>query len=154
MTGTAQRRGRPADHCRPRRRRAAPKRFPRAALRRFLFLTAACSATDIPRSLNGYATFAAAGKHTEPYPVRRITHNGAPVPMTTPTARRAIGAEDLATSLEPLPLKGIAGTPADSVPYAVWSGAMGLADPRDPHPTPHPPRRMSTACPRNAACAA
>ena len=134
------------------------------------------------RMAGGYATFAAAGKHTEPYSVRRITHNGAPVPLTTPTARRAIGAEvaeqvsqaltdslhtahpavstatatgksgttaddtaawyagtdrsvstavvvyrmDLATSLEPLPLKGIAGTPADSVPYAVWSGAMGL----------------------------
>lgn len=134
------------------------------------------------RMAGGYATFAAAGKHTEPYSVRRITHNGAAVRLTTPTARRAIGAEvaeqvsqaltdslntahptvstaratgksgttaddtaawytgtsgsvstavvvycmDLAASLDPLPLKGIAGTPADSVPYAVWSGAMGL----------------------------
>ncbi|MGW2569518.1 hypothetical protein [Streptomyces sp. NPDC001537] len=33
---------------------------------------------------------------------------------------------DLARSQNPLPLNGIAGTPADSVPYAVWSGAMGL----------------------------
>ncbi|MGC9537676.1 transglycosylase domain-containing protein [Streptomyces sp. UG1] len=33
---------------------------------------------------------------------------------------------DLTKSLEPLPLKGIAGTPADSVPYAIWSGALGL----------------------------
>ncbi|MFB7335898.1 transglycosylase domain-containing protein [Streptomyces adustus] len=31
---------------------------------------------------------------------------------------------DLAKSLEPLPLEGIAGTPADSVPYDIWSGAM------------------------------
>ncbi|MER5755097.1 transglycosylase domain-containing protein [Streptomyces sp. NPDC002088] len=31
---------------------------------------------------------------------------------------------DLAKSLEPLPLKGIAGTAADSVPYDIWSGAM------------------------------
>ncbi|GAA2521246.1 penicillin-binding transpeptidase domain-containing protein [Streptomyces longisporus] len=134
------------------------------------------------RRASGYATFAAAGQHTEPYSVRRITHNGAEVRLTTPTARRAIGAEvaeqvsealtdslnaahpgvstatatgrsgttaddtaawfagtaqsvatavvvhrmDLAASLDPLPLNGTAGTPADSVPYAVWSGAMGL----------------------------
>ncbi|GGV60999.1 penicillin-binding protein [Streptomyces thermoviolaceus subsp. apingens] len=31
---------------------------------------------------------------------------------------------DLAESLEPLPLKGLAGTPAHSVPYTIWSGAM------------------------------
>ncbi|MFF4831514.1 transglycosylase domain-containing protein [Streptomyces sp. NPDC001315] len=31
---------------------------------------------------------------------------------------------DLTKSLEPLPLKGIAGTVADSVPYDIWSGAM------------------------------
>ncbi|MET9381530.1 transglycosylase domain-containing protein [Streptomyces sp. NPDC002928] len=31
---------------------------------------------------------------------------------------------DLTKSLEPLPLKGIAGTAADSVPYDIWSGAM------------------------------
>ncbi|MFI5688280.1 transglycosylase domain-containing protein [Streptomyces sp. NPDC051636] len=34
---------------------------------------------------------------------------------------------DLAKSLEPLPLKGVAGSATDSVPYAVWSGAMGFA---------------------------
>ncbi|MFB6939606.1 transglycosylase domain-containing protein [Streptomyces sp. HUAS 31] len=33
---------------------------------------------------------------------------------------------DLTKSLEPLPLKGIAGTPAGSVPYGIWSGAQGL----------------------------
>ncbi|WP_443046032.1 transglycosylase domain-containing protein [Streptomyces sp. GQFP] len=32
---------------------------------------------------------------------------------------------DLAKSLEPLPLKGLAGTADDSVPYDIWSGAMG-----------------------------
>ncbi|MGV9990120.1 transglycosylase domain-containing protein [Streptomyces sp. NPDC003374] len=31
---------------------------------------------------------------------------------------------DLSKSLEPLPLKGIAGTAADSVPYGIWSKAM------------------------------
>ncbi|MFI0192341.1 transglycosylase domain-containing protein [Streptomyces sp. NPDC017082] len=33
---------------------------------------------------------------------------------------------DLAESLEPLPLKGLAGTSAHSVPYALWSAATGL----------------------------
>ncbi|MEW2120229.1 transglycosylase domain-containing protein [Streptomyces sp. NPDC005474] len=32
---------------------------------------------------------------------------------------------DLTKSLEPLPLKGLAGTADDSVPYDIWSGAMG-----------------------------
>ncbi|MEU7061657.1 transglycosylase domain-containing protein [Streptomyces sp. NPDC046197] len=31
---------------------------------------------------------------------------------------------DLAKSLQPMPLKGIAGTSADSVPYGIWAGAM------------------------------
>ncbi|WP_199835931.1 transglycosylase domain-containing protein [Streptomyces sp. TP-A0356] len=31
---------------------------------------------------------------------------------------------DLTKSLEPLPLKGLAGTPADGVPYGIWSTAM------------------------------
>ncbi|MFH8340747.1 transglycosylase domain-containing protein [Streptomyces sp. AM6-12] len=33
---------------------------------------------------------------------------------------------DLAKSLEPLPLKGLAGATPDTVPYALWSAAMGL----------------------------
>ncbi|MGV9758726.1 transglycosylase domain-containing protein [Streptomyces tricolor] len=33
---------------------------------------------------------------------------------------------DLAESLEPLPLKGLAGTSANSVPYALWSAATGI----------------------------
>jgi membrane peptidoglycan carboxypeptidase len=35
---------------------------------------------------------------------------------------------DLAKSLEPLPLKGLAGTAADSVPYGIWAGAMDPLD--------------------------
>ncbi|MFF4485395.1 transglycosylase domain-containing protein [Streptomyces sp. NPDC001544] len=136
------------------------------------------------RMAGGYATFAASGKHTEPYSVRRITRNGAEVAVATPRAHLAVGTEvaddvsralresfriahpngapataqvagkagttgndtaswyagtassvstavvvyriDLAKSLEPLPLKGLAGTTTDSVPYTVWSGAMGF----------------------------
>ncbi|OIK03623.1 penicillin-binding protein [Streptomyces monashensis] len=136
------------------------------------------------RMASGYATFAAAGTHTEPYSVRRITRNGAPVSLNTPQPQRAVGTEvaqdvtdaltdsfraahpstaalqphlagkagttandtaawyagsddsvstavvvyrmDLAKSLEPLPLQGLAGTSADSVPYRLWSAAMGL----------------------------
>ncbi|MFF5402579.1 transglycosylase domain-containing protein [Streptomyces misionensis] len=33
---------------------------------------------------------------------------------------------DLAKSLEPLPLKGLAGSSPDNVPYRLWSAAMGL----------------------------
>jgi hypothetical protein len=32
---------------------------------------------------------------------------------------------DLSKSLAPLPLQGIAGTPANSVPYGIWSKALG-----------------------------
>lgn len=136
------------------------------------------------RMASGYATFAAGGTHTEPYSVRRITRNGAPVALTVPRAHRAIGAQvakdvsaalvdsfrathpqaaaadpgaggkagttekdtaswyagtadsvstavvvyriDLAKSLEPLPLEGLAGTSSDSVPYDLWSAATGL----------------------------
>ncbi|MFE0509066.1 transglycosylase domain-containing protein [Streptomyces sp. NPDC058964] len=145
------------------------------------------------RMASGYATFAAAGKHTEPYSVRRITRNGAQVRMDVPASRRAVGAQvaeevsqaltdslltahpeaaaavpaagrtgaataaggkagttqddtaawyagtadsvstavvvyrmDLAKSLEPLPLKGLAGTTRDGVPYVIWAKAMGL----------------------------
>ncbi|MEU8467503.1 transglycosylase domain-containing protein [Streptomyces sp. NPDC029006] len=136
------------------------------------------------RMASGYATFAAGGTHTEPYSVRRVTRNGAPVALTVPHARRAVGGKvaeevtealtdsfrtahpevaagrtgvagkagttekdtaawyvgtadsvstaavvyriDLATSLEPLPLQGLAGTSDNSVPYALWSAATGL----------------------------
>ncbi|MFJ5027177.1 transglycosylase domain-containing protein [Streptomyces sp. NPDC088560] len=136
------------------------------------------------RMASGYATFAAGGTHTEPYSVRRITRNGAPLPLNTPQPQRAVatavaqdvtdaladsfraahpstaaarphlagkagtaandtaawyaGSDDsvstavvvyrmnLAESLEPLPLQGLAGTSADSVPYRLWSAAMGL----------------------------
>ncbi|MFF2809116.1 transglycosylase domain-containing protein [Streptomyces sp. NPDC058000] len=147
------------------------------------------------RMASGYATFAAAGQHVEPYSVHHITRNGATVRLDSPEARRAVTAEvaaevtraltdsfrsahpgaapataavsgkagtttgaigttaadddtaddtaawyvgtaravstavvvyrmDLAKSLEPLPLKGLAGTPTDSVPYDIWAGVM------------------------------
>ncbi len=136
------------------------------------------------RTASGYATFAAAGTHVEPYSVARITRNGATVQLARPASRRAVPAKvaeqvqsalrdaftlahpataasaprvsgktgttqddtaawyvgtaasvstavvayriDLAKSLEPLPLKGVAGTPAGSVPYDIWAGALGL----------------------------
>ncbi|MES4887576.1 transglycosylase domain-containing protein [Streptomyces sp. NPDC096012] len=136
------------------------------------------------RMASGYATFAAKGSHTEPYSIRRITRNGAPVALSTPRPRRAVGAQvaadvsealadsfraghpaaaaakpgaggkagtdekgtaawyagtadsvstavvvyriDLAKSLEPLPLQGLAGSGAENVPYNLWSAAMGL----------------------------
>ncbi|BBC36784.1 hypothetical protein SGFS_080780 [Streptomyces graminofaciens] len=45
------------------------------------------------RMASGYSTFAADGKHTEPYSVRKVTHNGSKVPMNTPKAKRAMSAE-------------------------------------------------------------
>ncbi|MFI1361959.1 transglycosylase domain-containing protein [Streptomyces griseochromogenes] len=146
-------------------------------------LTLGNSTPSAIRMASGYATFAAAGMHTEPYSVRRITRNGAAVHLSTPAPRRAVGAQvaedvsqaladslrtthpaaasgpaaagkagtteddtaawyagtsasvstavvvyrmDLAKSLEPLPLKGLAGTSADDVPYGIWAHAMGL----------------------------
>ncbi|MBL3666717.1 penicillin-binding protein [Streptomyces sp. M2CJ-2] len=137
------------------------------------------------RMAGGYSTFAAAGEHTEPYSVHRITRNGAKIPLDLPEPRRAVRAEvaeevssaltesfrtahpdgapatakvagkpgttekdtaawyvgthesvstavvvyriDLTESLEPLPLEGLAGTADDSVPYGIWSGALGLS---------------------------
>ena len=145
-------------------------------------LSAGSSTPSAIRMASAYATFDAAGLHTEPYSVGRITRNGAAVKLHTPLARRAIGARvaeqvsaaltdslntahptvstpraagtsgttaddtaawyagsaasvttavvvyrmDLARSLEPLPLKGLADVSAGGVPYAVWSQAMGL----------------------------
>ncbi|MDX3864727.1 transglycosylase domain-containing protein [Streptomyces europaeiscabiei] len=137
------------------------------------------------RMASGYSTFAARGKHTEPYSVRKVTHNGSRVALNNPKPKRAVGvgvaAEvtsaltdafradhptspgaasfevaakggttqddraawyvgtaqdvstavvvyriDLARSLEPLPLDGIAGTPNSGVPYDIWSSAMSI----------------------------
>ncbi|MFI8088663.1 transglycosylase domain-containing protein [Streptomyces sp. NPDC086080] len=130
------------------------------------------------RMASGYATFVADGVHTEPYSVRKITHNGHKVALPRPAARRAVSEDtaravqsaltdasrtahpdapegaagkagttekdtaawyvgsvkkvttavvvyriDLKESLEPLPIKGLGGTPADSVPYGIWSSA-------------------------------
>ncbi|MET7455488.1 transglycosylase domain-containing protein [Streptomyces sp. NPDC005574] len=146
------------------------------------------------RMASGYATFAAGGRHTEPYSVSRITRNGSGVALDRPRPVRAITAEtagavtqalrdsfraahpadapatadvagkagttqddtaawyvgtnksvstavvvyriDLSKSLQPLPLKGVAGSPSlptgspategepSDVPYGIWSGAM------------------------------
>ncbi|ULR50325.1 penicillin-binding protein [Streptomyces deccanensis] len=137
------------------------------------------------RMASGYSTFAALGKHTEPYSVRKVTHNGSKVPLDTPKPQRAMSGKvaaevtsaltdayrnahptspgaasyevaakggttqddkaawyvgtaddvstavvvyriDLAKSLEPLPLDGIAGTPHAGVPYDIWSSAMRI----------------------------
>ncbi|MGW0838984.1 transglycosylase domain-containing protein [Streptomyces sp. NPDC002787] len=43
------------------------------------------------RMASGYSTFAALGKHTEPYSVRKVTHNGSKVPLNTPRPKRAFG---------------------------------------------------------------
>ncbi|WP_200309185.1 transglycosylase domain-containing protein [Streptomyces adelaidensis] len=48
------------------------------------------------RMASGYSTFAALGKHTEPYSVRKVTHNGSKVPLDTPKPKRAVGG-DVAT---------------------------------------------------------
>ncbi|WTW26915.1 penicillin-binding protein [Streptomyces purpurascens] len=44
------------------------------------------------RMASGYATFAAAGTHVEPYSVARITRNGSEVTLTKPASRRAVKA--------------------------------------------------------------
>ncbi|WP_374201495.1 transglycosylase domain-containing protein [Streptomyces sp. BV129] len=135
------------------------------------------------RMASGYATFAAEGRHTEPYSVRRVTRNGAGVRLDAPDRRRAVSPQvarqvsealgdnfrtshptpaattpaagkdgttekdtalwytgtlesvstaivvyriDLGKSLEPLPLDGLAGTRENSVPYGIWSQAVGV----------------------------
>lgn len=135
------------------------------------------------RMASGYATFAADGRHTEPYSVRRVTRNGAGVRLDAPDRRRAVRPEvaqqvsealadnfrafhptpaattpaagkdgttdkdtalwytgtlksvstaivvyriDLGKSLEPLPLDGLAGTRENSVPFGIWSRAVGV----------------------------
>lgn len=135
------------------------------------------------RMASGYATFAADGRHTEPYSVRRVTRNGAGVRLDAPDRRRAVSPQvarqvsealgdnfrtshptpaattpaagkdgttekdtalwytgtlesvstaivvyriDLGKSLEPLPLDGLAGTRENSVPYGIWSQAVGV----------------------------
>ncbi|MFI1047269.1 transglycosylase domain-containing protein [Streptomyces griseoruber] len=45
------------------------------------------------RMASGYSTFAADGRHTEPYSVRKITRNGSQVVLDTPKPKRAMRAE-------------------------------------------------------------
>ncbi|MFE7645671.1 transglycosylase domain-containing protein [Streptomyces phaeoluteigriseus] len=56
-------------------------------------MTQGSSTPSAIRMASGYSTFAAAGKHTEPYSVRRITHNGSKVPLNLPKPARAVGAD-------------------------------------------------------------
>ncbi|KUO14277.1 penicillin-binding protein [Streptomyces sp. DSM 15324] len=42
------------------------------------------------RMASGYSTFAADGRHTEPYSVLRITRNGSDMPLDTPKPKRAM----------------------------------------------------------------
>lgn len=146
-------------------------------------LTTGSSTPSAIRMASGYTTFAAEGRHTEPYTILKVTRNGHEVAMDTPVPRRAMDADtaaevqsalrdafrtaypetaakaggkvagkrgtterdtaawyvgtekkvstavvvyriDLAKSLEPLPLEGLGGTIADSVPYSIWSEAL------------------------------
>jgi membrane peptidoglycan carboxypeptidase len=141
-------------------------------------LTLGNSTPSAIRMASAYSTFAAAGTHTEPYSVHRLTRNGTRVRMDRPDATRAMSSTtaeqvtagltaafrtahpkagtaagkaattqddtaswyvgtarsvstavvvyrmDLSKSLEPLPLEGLDGTTADSVPYGIWSRAM------------------------------
>ncbi|MEU0355291.1 transglycosylase domain-containing protein [Streptomyces cyaneofuscatus] len=146
-------------------------------------LAAGSSTPSAIRMASGYTTFAAEGRHTEPYTILKVTRNGHKVATATPDPRRAmdagtaaevqsaltdafrtaypetaakaggevagkrgttesdtaawyVGTEkkvstavvvyriDLAKSLEPLPLEGLGGTIADSVPYGIWSEAL------------------------------
>ncbi|MGW0709972.1 transglycosylase domain-containing protein [Streptomyces sp. NPDC002643] len=45
------------------------------------------------RMASGYSTFAAEGRHTEPYSVAKLTHNGRKVALNTPKPQRAVGAD-------------------------------------------------------------
>ncbi|WP_256252066.1 transglycosylase domain-containing protein [Streptomyces sp. yr375] len=56
-------------------------------------LSTGSSTPSAIRMASGYSTFAAGGKHTEPYSVRLITRNGTKVELDTPEAERAFGAD-------------------------------------------------------------
>ncbi|MFH9195511.1 transglycosylase domain-containing protein [Streptomyces globisporus] len=48
------------------------------------------------RMASGYTTFAAEGRHTEPYAILKVTRNGHEVPTDVPVARRAVDADTAA----------------------------------------------------------
>ncbi|MFJ1731766.1 transglycosylase domain-containing protein [Streptomyces sp. NPDC088254] len=56
-------------------------------------LSTGSSTPSAIRMASGYSTFAAQGKHTEPYSVWKITHNGTKVALDMPAPRRAVGAD-------------------------------------------------------------
>ncbi|MCX4761647.1 penicillin-binding protein [Streptomyces sp. NBC_01275] len=74
------------------------------------------------RMASGYSTFAAAGKHTEPYSVRKITKNGSKVVLDTPTARRAFGADVASEVSSALADSFSAAHPSDVPQAAVQAG--------------------------------
>jgi membrane peptidoglycan carboxypeptidase len=78
------------------------------------------------RMASGYTTFAAKGKHTEPYSVWKVTKNGSKVVLDAPAADRAIGAdvaEEVTSALED---SFRAAHPSDAVRAAEEGAADGV----------------------------
>lgn len=71
-------------------------------------------------------TNAAAGKAGSTYASGKDTAAWYTGTLSNVTTSVVVYRIDLNKSLEPLPLKGIAGTGTDNVPYTVWAQAMGL----------------------------
>ncbi|WP_435866607.1 transglycosylase domain-containing protein [Streptomyces yokosukanensis] len=80
------------------------------------------------RMAGGYATFAAEGRHTEPYSVSRITRNGAPVALTTPRPTRAVGAQVAENVEEALTDSFRTAHPAAAAGSPTAAGKAGTAD--------------------------
>ncbi|MEU6837411.1 transglycosylase domain-containing protein [Streptomyces rubiginosohelvolus] len=59
-------------------------------------LTTGSSRPSAIRMASGYTTFAAEGRHTEPYAILKVTRNGHEVPSDVPAARRAVDADTAA----------------------------------------------------------
>ncbi len=59
-------------------------------------LSAGSSTPSAIRMAGGYATFAAEGRHTEPYAILKVTRNGHEVAADVPGARRAVDVETAA----------------------------------------------------------
>ncbi len=59
-------------------------------------LTTGSSRPSAIRMASAYTTFAAEGRHTEPYAILKVTRNGHEVPTDVPAARRALDADTAA----------------------------------------------------------
>ncbi len=59
-------------------------------------LAAGSSRPSAIRMASGYTTFAAEGRHTEPYAILKVTRNGHEVPTDVPVARAAVDADTAA----------------------------------------------------------